>query len=120
MTAPKEVIEAKQIFRTESISSVEHRRNAVDEVAQAVCVDRNASYGTPEDNFNNIARLWNEYLAIKYGFVASLCGMDVALLMDLMKTARLINNPTHRDSWIDKAGYSICGVGIVETNRKEG
>jgi len=32
----------------------------------------------------------------------------VALLMDGLKTVRLAQNPTHTDSWKDKAGYVGC------------
>jgi hypothetical protein len=31
-------------------------------------------------------------------------------MLDLMKTARLQNMPSHADSWIDKAGYAACGA----------
>jgi hypothetical protein len=35
---------------------------------------------------------------------------DVAHLMVLLKVARSINNPQHKDSWIDIAGYAACGA----------
>jgi hypothetical protein len=33
----------------------------------------------------------------------------VALMMDWVKTARLLQTPDHEDSWIDKCGYSALG-----------
>jgi len=72
-----------------------------------VSVDREASHGNPENSFDRIVKLWSAYLDI------DLAAYDVALLMDLMKTARLNGNPFHLDSWIDKAGYSACGGEIA-------
>ena len=71
-----------------------------------VCTDRNAEYGEPEDSFNLIANLWSSYLHTK------VLPQDVAALMILMKVARLQVNPTHRDSWVDVAGYAACGGNI--------
>jgi hypothetical protein len=34
----------------------------------------------------------------------------------LIKVARLSTNPTHKDSWIDLAGYAACGAGIALKN----
>ena len=34
----------------------------------------------------------------------------VALMMDWVKSARLIETIDHEDSWIDKAGYSALGA----------
>lgn len=75
---------------------------------KAINGERNLAYGEPEDNFARIAKLWNAYLA-NMGMPPQLRPHDVALLLDLMKTARLQNDPSHEDSWIDKAGYSACG-----------
>lgn len=75
---------------------------------KAINGERNLAYGEPEDNFMRIARLWNAYLS-NLGMPPQLRPHDVALLLDLMKTARLQNDHTHEDSWIDKAGYSACG-----------
>lgn len=33
--------------------------------------------------------------------------------MIVTKVARLIQTPTHLDSWIDVAGYSRCGVMLL-------
>lgn len=80
--------------------------------------DRGASYGTVEENFNRIARLWNSHLINRYadGYggdtavaLPALDAHDVALMMALMKIARLELDPTHHDSWVDVAGYAGCG-----------
>jgi hypothetical protein len=33
----------------------------------------------------------------------------VALMMDWVKTARLLETIDHEDSWVDKVGYSALG-----------
>lgn len=70
--------------------------------------DRNAAYGDPEDNFTNIADIWNaQGVRIDGREVNS---TDVALMMIGMKLARLRHNPVHEDSWVDTAGYAACGM----------
>lgn len=89
----------------------------LENVREIVCHDRATSYGNPEDSFQTIANLWNAYLTAKEGNKAEpsviLTVLDVALMMDLLKTARLAANPTHLDSWLDKAGYSACGGSLL-------
>lgn len=85
------------------------RREDVLAKALAAVMDRPTAYGDPEDNFARIALLWNAYLAARREPARPLNSADVALMLDLFKTARLANDQTHTDSWIDKAGYSACG-----------
>lgn len=89
--------------------------------------DRGLNYGRPADNFRRIARLWNAHILNRYGdgfggdttiAIPALDEIDVALMMDLMKTARLENAPAHLDSWIDKAGYTACGAEIALEKEK--
>jgi len=77
-----------------------------------VCGGRSEDYGTPEDNFQTIAGFWTVYLASKYNLSVNLTPVDVALLMSLLKTARLAKTPTHIDSWCDGAGYFACGAEV--------
>ena len=87
---------------------------------KAVNGDRQGDYGTPENNFKNIAGFWSLYLSSKLNKEIELQAVDVAVLLDLMKTARLIQSPRKLDTWIDKAGYAACGAEIVsETKGKE-
>jgi len=72
-------------------------------------------YGSPEDNFQTIAEFWNTYIHNKFvgtNHLFELGPVDVALMMDLLKTARLIKTPNHFDSWADKGGYSACGAEV--------
>ena len=83
--------------------SEENRRAVLLEAEEAVCNDRNAHYGDPEDNFNDIARLWSAYMGSLF------TRADVAVLMMLVKVARMKTSPELKDHWVDIAGYSACG-----------
>ena len=72
-------------------------------------------YGGPEDSFQLIARLWEPYLSAKCISMDGACiePEDVAVMMGLLKVARLAQSPDHEDSWIDLAGYTACGAEIA-------
>ena len=77
--------------------------------AYAVTQDRNATHGEPEDSFGLIAAYWTAHLD-QY-----ISRADVAVMMNLLKLARIKTSPEHADHWIDIAGYAACG-GEVATN----
>lgn len=81
------------------------------QASEIVSVDREHTHGAPEDNFAKIAGGWNWWLAIRAP--GPLTGLDVAMMMDLFKTARLSGNLTHTDSWLDKLGYTAAGGEIA-------
>lgn len=92
--------------------------------AKATVAGRGKSYGTPEDNFGRIALLWNTHLVNSGLFEHAVLhhgtgieASDVAIMMALMKIARLENDPNHHDSWIDIAGYAACGGELAGRNR---
>lgn len=72
---------------------------------EAVTKDRNIDYGNPEDNFADIAGLWNSYFQGK----SVISPTDVAVAMILMKVARIRTSPMNEDHWVDIAGYAACG-----------
>ena len=88
------------------------RTECLESAAQIVTGQREDTYGGPEDSFLKIARLWSAYLE-NMGVNALLLPHDVALMMDLMKTARLQADADYKDGWIDKAGYAACGCEIA-------
>lgn len=85
----------------------------------AVCGERALNYGKPEANFARIAVLWNAYVHIRaqdQGLDSNafqLTEWDVANIMILMKIARTMNQPNHKDSWVDIAGYAACAFDIT-------
>lgn len=70
---------------------------------------RNATYGDARDDFRRIGNLWTSYLDGKgYRLDHEITPSDVALMMVLLKMARLMETPSHRDSMVDIAGYTAC------------
>lgn len=70
--------------------------------------ERGEMYGDADDNFTAVGRGWGAILGIE-----DIPAYQVALMMDFLKTIRCAINPTHEDSWIDKAGYSELGKRIA-------
>lgn len=84
------------------------RQKLLDEARRIVSVDRNSSYGNPEDNFKQIAELWTAYKHARFTSV------DVAVMCMLIKVARLAKSPGHHDSAVDIAGYAACLADVQE------
>lgn len=90
----------------------------LEQAIKIVSSDRNKQYGPPEDNFQNIANMWNQYLKAQ-GFDIEFSPSDVAYMMILMKVARLATNPTHLDSITDVAGYAACAADCAAASQTE-
>lgn len=86
-----------------------NRREILDEAKAIVSVDRNTRYGEPEQNFERIAALWGAY------FGASFAPHDVAVMLALVKVARISTSPDNLDHWVDLAGYAACGGEVRPT-----
>jgi hypothetical protein len=76
--------------------------------SEYVTTDRAATHGNAEDNFLRTAELWNAYLGVD-----NITSTDVAVMLALLKVARIKQNPNHTDNWIDIAGYAACGGEIA-------
>lgn len=94
------------------LEGTEIRRNLIREVERCVCKNRQDVYGDAEDNFADIAKLANIMLSGKLR--EDLQPEDIAIVSMCIKMARIKTTPSHLDSWIDNAGYAICGGGIVQ------
>ncbi len=84
------------------------RADILDTAKEYVTKDRAADHGDMEDNFLTIASYWNTHLGIY-----SIGPQDVAVMMTLLKLARIRQNEKHLDNWIDACGYMACGGEIV-------
>ncbi len=82
------------------------REETLARAKKCVCGDRENQYGSPESNFEVIAKLWSVYKDTK--FTAN----DVAMMMALLKIARIKSGTGTEDSYIDLAGYAACGAEI--------
>jgi hypothetical protein len=81
--------------------------------AKDATADRGLNYGKPEDNFARIAERWRAHLKNRFGLNVPLDATSVALMCLDLKLARLENDPSHLDSWVDAAGYAACGANIA-------
>lgn len=85
-----------------------NREEILKTASQYVTVDRAATHGDAENNFDAISDLWVNYLIGRE--VQSITGYDVAIMMALFKIGRIRSNPSHVDSYVDAAGYlAIAG-----------
>lgn len=82
------------------------------EAGGLVTGDRAAQHGDFIQNFANIARLWDAYLAARSG---PLSPRDVAQMMVLLKIARTGSGQHNEDNFRDAIGYAMCAAGIACT-----
>lgn len=74
---------------------------------KCVCGDRERDYGSPEDNFGVIAAFWTTYKGVAF------TSKDVAMMMCLLKIARIKTGMFKRDSYVDACGYMACAGEIA-------
>jgi hypothetical protein len=70
------------------------------EAAQLVQEDRQADYGTPQENLGRIAGLWAAYLGCK------VTAEDVSVMMALVKIGRM-KGRYKRDNTVDGVAYLL-------------
>ena len=90
-----------------------NRSDILDTAKVYVTKDRAADHGDMEDNFATIAAFWTTYLG------TPVTPHDVAAMMNLLKVARIRQNPGHDDNWVDACGYMACGGEIVGRMKKQ-
>ena len=82
------------------------RADILDAARVCVCGEREQDYGTPEDSFSLIGKLWTAYMGIDF------TPKDVAMMLALLKVAR-IKTGVKADSFVDLAGYAACAGEIA-------
>ncbi len=83
------------------------RAETLKKAEQCVLGQREQDYGSPEDNFRTIANLWTAYKNVEFN------SLDVAMMMCLLKIARISTGTATEDSFVDLAGYAACGAEIA-------
>ena len=89
------------------------RAMILDAAKQCVVSDRESQYGSPEDNFKLIAEFWQLYLKGRcVSEDADICILpeDVAIMMTLLKIARIKTGTFKEDSFVDACGYLACAA----------
>lgn len=80
-----------------------NRTEILDMAKTYVTKDRNTTHGNPENSFGIIAAYWSAHIN------KNITAADVAVMMTLLKLARIKTNAANEDNWIDGAGYLACG-----------
>lgn len=83
------------------------RSEILDLAKTYVTQDRAATHGNAERNFGLIAAYWSAHLD------ANVSAADVAVMMTLLKLARLKSNIGNLENWTDGCGYLACGGEIA-------
>lgn len=81
--------------------------------------DRAHWYGDKLTNHEDIAQLWNAYLRRSHKLKRLLEPSDVAILMCLLKIARMMSQRTQEDSFIDAAAYAAIAGELRVREHKE-
>lgn len=89
------------------------RAETLDKAKLCVCGQRENEYGSPEDNFKIIAALWSAYKDTEF------TATDVAMMMALLKIARIKTGTATDDSFVDLAGYAACSAEIASNKNKK-
>lgn len=91
-----------------------NRGEILETAAGYVTKDREQTYGKPENNFNLVADLWATYLnANRPGVFMHITAEDVAMMMTLLKIARIRTGKPKADNYVDACGYMACGGEIA-------
>lgn len=84
------------------------RTSTLNEAVKLINGDREAAYGKPSENFERVASGWRVILG------ADVTPSQVALCLSWLKASRIINTPTHEDSYIDMAAYVALAAELAE------
>lgn len=84
-----------------------NRAEILDTAKRLVTADRERDHGDPHKTFEQIANLWTTYLDVP------IVAHDVAVMMTLLKIARIKANPGNQDSFIDACGYLSLSAELV-------
>ena len=95
-----------------------NRTEILQKADQCVSGYREQDYGSPEDNFTTIAGFWNTYLRSARGIEPEISAKDVAVMMALLKIARIAGGGGSGDSYVDLAGYAACAGEIWSKNEE--
>lgn len=87
-----------------------NREQILETAEELINGQRAEDYGDAYQNHERIADGWNVIVREAHSDSGYLTPAHVALMMDWLKTCRLLTTMHHKDSWIDKAGYTALGA----------
>ena len=107
VSEPEPAVPPRPIAPPAPVTIATGRKEILTTAINTVCGQREQDYGSPEDNFKIIAGMWGAYLGTEINAV------DVAMMMGLLKIARIKTGTGTMDSFADLAGYAACGGEIA-------
>ena len=96
-----------------------NRKELLEAAEKLVNGPRAKDYGDAYENHGRIAEGWNIILRGVLRDPGYFTPAHVALMMDWVKTSRLLETIDHEDSWIDKAGYTALGAEFVAIDSRD-
>lgn len=97
------------------MDEMENRKSLLERYDAAygkVTEDRRDIYGDPQDTYRRISTMRVVVDECRDPQIREILGMIVT------KVARLVQTPNHLDSWVDVAGYSRCGVMLLDDRER--
>ena len=99
--------EHEKIFEAAASPTTITRGDILDTAKQYITKDRAEEHGDLASNFSTIAAYWSTHLNTPVSVT------DVAVMMNLVKVARIKSNPGNLDNWIDSCGYLAGGAELT-------
>jgi hypothetical protein len=91
-----------------------NREDLLDDAWSKINGDREEEYGDVYNSFTTISMGWDIITKNALATHGCVSPMHVGLMMDWLKTSRLLVNINHEDSWIDKIGYSALSAEVAD------
>jgi hypothetical protein len=86
-----------------------NRETLLQTALQTINGPRQQDYGDVKQSFNRIACGWDMIAKAAIASHGQITAAHVALMMDWLKTSRLLTTMDQPDSWVDKVGYIALG-----------
>lgn len=97
-------------------SNVQTAQAILSQAHELIAGARQAEYGPPQDNFVRIGTFWTDYLhmlgLLKSG--ARIKANEVAIMLNLLKVARLAGGKPSDDTYTDAAAYIALAAELDE------
>lgn len=100
----KSIYTYKQFSDDTVMPDRDKKPSVLEEAKNIIYGDREKTYGKPSKNLDTIAQMWTAY--VTSSGLTEFSAKDVAVMMVLVKAARLANDINHRDSIVDICGYA--------------
>jgi hypothetical protein len=97
-----------------------NRDDVVDSALDKINGDRQDEYGDVLNSFTTISIGWDTIVKSALGTHGCITPMHVGLMMDWLKTSRLLVDINHADSWVDKVGYAALSAEVADRYMEPG